>query len=53
MFTGLIAGVGRLAARETRGGDARLRIDDTPPAKPDRNQNPPTTRDIGNWGLKR
>jgi riboflavin synthase len=26
MFTGLIAGVGRLAARETRGGDARLRI---------------------------
>ena len=27
MFTGLIAGVGRLAARETRGGDARLRID--------------------------
>ena len=27
MFTGLIAGVGRLGARETRGGDARLRID--------------------------
>ena len=27
MFTGLIAGVGRLSARETRGGDARLRID--------------------------
>ena len=27
MFIGLIAGVGRLAARETRGGDARLRID--------------------------
>lgn len=27
MFTGLIAGVGRLAAREHRGGDARLRID--------------------------
>ena len=27
MFTGLVAGVGRLAARETRGGDARLRID--------------------------
>ena len=27
MFTGLIAGVGRLVARETRGGDARLRID--------------------------
>ena len=27
MFTGLIAGVGRLAARETRGGDARLTID--------------------------
>jgi len=27
MFTGLIEGVGRLAARETRGGDARLRID--------------------------
>ena len=27
MFTGLIAGVGHLAARETRGGDARLRID--------------------------
>lgn len=27
MFTGLIAGVGRLAAREARGGDARLRID--------------------------
>jgi riboflavin synthase len=27
MFTGLIAGVGRLAARETRGGDARLLID--------------------------
>jgi len=27
MFTGLIAGVGRLAARESRGGDARLRID--------------------------
>lgn len=26
MFTGLIAGVGRLAARETRGGDARLVI---------------------------
>lgn len=26
MFTGLIAGVGRLAARETRGGDARLTI---------------------------
>ena len=27
MFTGLIAGVGRLAAREPRGGDARLVID--------------------------
>jgi riboflavin synthase len=27
MFTGLIAGVGRLASRESRGGDARLRID--------------------------
>ena len=27
MFTGLIAGVGRLAAREARGGDLRLRID--------------------------
>ena len=27
MFTGLIAGVGRLAARDTRGGDARLVID--------------------------
>ena len=27
MFTGLIAGVGRLAARETQGGDARLSID--------------------------
>ena len=27
MFTGLIAGVGRLAARETRGGDARLAIE--------------------------
>jgi len=27
MFTGLIEGVGRLAARETRGGDARLHID--------------------------
>ena len=27
MFTGLIAGVGRLAARETRGGDARMNID--------------------------
>ena len=27
MFTGLVAGVGRLAAREQRGGDARLRID--------------------------
>lgn len=27
MFTGLIAGVGRLAAREGRGGDVRLRID--------------------------
>lgn len=27
MFTGLIAGVGRVAARETRGGDARLTID--------------------------
>ncbi|HVI58908.1 MAG TPA: riboflavin synthase [Luteimonas sp.] len=26
MFTGLIEGVGRLAAREARGGDARLRI---------------------------
>lgn len=26
MFTGLIEGVGRLAAREQRGGDARLRI---------------------------
>ena len=26
MFTGLIAGVGRLAARETRGGDARMTI---------------------------
>ena len=27
MFTGLIEGVGRLAGREMRGGDARLRID--------------------------
>lgn len=27
MFTGLIQGVGQLAAREVRGGDARLRID--------------------------
>jgi riboflavin synthase len=27
MFTGLIEGVGRLAARDMRGGDARLRID--------------------------
>jgi len=27
MFTGLIAGVGRLAARELRGGDARLAIE--------------------------
>lgn len=27
MFTGLIEGVGTLAMRETRGGDARLRID--------------------------
>lgn len=27
MFTGLIAGVGRLAARETRGGDARMSIE--------------------------
>ena len=27
MFTGLVAGVGKLAAREARGGDARLRID--------------------------
>jgi riboflavin synthase len=27
MFTGLIEGVGRLAATERRGGDARLRID--------------------------
>ena len=27
MFTGLIAGVGRLAAREPRGGDARLAIE--------------------------
>jgi len=27
MFTGLIAGVGRLASRETRGGDARLGIE--------------------------
>ncbi|TWI02925.1 riboflavin synthase alpha chain [Luteimonas cucumeris] len=27
MFTGLIEGVGRLATRESRGGDARLRID--------------------------
>jgi riboflavin synthase len=27
MFTGLIEGVGRLAAREARGGDARLRVD--------------------------
>lgn len=27
MFTGLIAGVGRLGARETRGGDARLVIE--------------------------
>ncbi|WP_147653468.1 riboflavin synthase [Vulcaniibacterium gelatinicum] len=26
MFTGLVQGVGRLAARELRGGDARLRI---------------------------
>ncbi|MEG3193091.1 riboflavin synthase [Lysobacter sp. D1-1-M9] len=27
MFTGLIEGVGRLAARDSRGGDARLRIE--------------------------
>lgn len=27
MFTGLIAGVGRLTARETRGGDARITIE--------------------------
>ena len=27
MFTGLIEGVGRLASRDNRGGDARLRID--------------------------
>ncbi|MGV8922896.1 MAG: riboflavin synthase [Thermomonas sp.] len=27
MFTGLIAGVGRLAAREPRGGDVRLTVD--------------------------
>ena len=27
MFTGLIEGVGQLAQRETRQGDARLRID--------------------------
>ena len=27
MFTGLIEGVGRLASRDMRGGDARLRID--------------------------
>ena len=27
MFTGLIEGVGRLAARENRGGDARLRVE--------------------------
>jgi riboflavin synthase len=27
MFTGLIEGIGRLVARELRGGDARLRID--------------------------
>ena len=27
MFTGLVSGVGRLAARDARGGDARLRID--------------------------
>ena len=27
MFTGLIEGVGRLAKREMRGGDARLRVD--------------------------
>ena len=27
MFTGLIEGVGRLAAREPRGGDARMTID--------------------------
>ena len=27
MFTGLIAGVGHLAAREMRGGDARLRVE--------------------------
>lgn len=27
MFTGLVQGIGRLAARESRGGDARLRID--------------------------
>ena len=27
MFTGLIQGVGRLAARNMRGGDARLRVD--------------------------
>lgn len=27
MFTGLIEGIGRLASRETRGGDGRLKID--------------------------
>ena len=27
MFTGLIAGVGRLAAREMRGGDARILVE--------------------------
>lgn len=27
MFTGLVQGVGRLAGRENRGGDARLRVD--------------------------
>ena len=27
MFTGIIEGVGRLARREARGGDARLRIE--------------------------
>ena len=27
MFTGLIEGIGTLAGREPRGGDARLRID--------------------------
>lgn len=27
MFTGLIEGIGRLASRETRGGDGRLKVD--------------------------